>query len=218
MASGGTAPYTYLWAPGGQTTVLINNLSAGTYSVTVTDANGCSVTSTATVTQPASALSATSVSTNQIQGGAMGSVNVTISGGTSPYTSLWSNSATTEDLGSVAAGVYSCTITDANGCTQTIADTVNLVTGIGSVENTVGINLYPNPTKDVVTLDLTLSEASNVSVEVYNVTGQFISKSEHNNILSTKFVLDFTNEAVGVYYAKIKVNETTITRRIVVTR
>jgi hypothetical protein len=149
--TGGTFPYTYLWS-NGATTEDINGLISGTYSVTVTDANGCTKTASATITQPASALTASATATNATCGASNGSVNLTVGGGTSPYTYLWSNGATTEDISGLPAGTYSVMVTDANGCTATASATVNntggpvvTVTGTTNVlcfgQNTGSINI-----------------------------------------------------------------------------
>ena len=121
--SGGTGPYTYLWS-NGATTEDLASVPAGVYSVTVTDANNCTTPASATVTQPAAALAANAVPTNILCFGGNGAVDLTVSGGTGPYTYLWSNGATTEDLASVPAGAYSVTVTDANGCTAPANATV----------------------------------------------------------------------------------------------
>ncbi len=117
-ASGGTTPYTYLWN-GGQTTQTISSLIAGTYSVTVTDANGCTSVSAKIITQP-TILNTTITSTNvSCNGGNNGTATVTASGGTTPYTYLWTGGQTTASINTLVAATYSCTITDANSCTST---------------------------------------------------------------------------------------------------
>jgi gliding motility-associated-like protein len=122
--TGGTAPYTYLWSNGATTEDLVN-VAAGTYNVTITDANGCTALASGTVTGPAAALSGNTVVTNVLCfGNATGGVDLTVTGGTAPYTYLWSNGATTEDLTNVVAGTYDVIITDANGCTATASGTV----------------------------------------------------------------------------------------------
>lgn len=113
---GGTAPYTYNWGVGQPVTQDRTNLAVGTYNVTVTDAAGCTKTTSATITQPP-ALVLTSVATGSTCGSANGSINLTVSGGTSPYTFSWSNGATTEDISNVLAGSYTVTVTDFKGCT-----------------------------------------------------------------------------------------------------
>ena len=114
--SGGTSPYTYLWS-NGATTEDISGLAAGNYTVTITDANGCTTNLPFTVGTDNVTITATPVVTNTTCTASIGAINITVSGGTSPYTYLWSNGATTEDITGLAAGTYTVTITDANGCT-----------------------------------------------------------------------------------------------------
>ena len=116
-ASGGTGAYTYSWSTGA-TAQTITGLSANSYTVTITDANGCKASNPATVAGP-SALSATSPTpTNASCGKANGSAWVVASGGTAAYTYSWSNGATAPTITNVAAGTYTVTVTDKNGCTQ----------------------------------------------------------------------------------------------------
>jgi len=124
--TGGTSPYGYLWS-NGAITEDISNVVAGTYSVTATDANGCTTTTSVTISQPTAPLSAAiSGSINVLCfGNVTGSANLTVTGGTSPYSYLWSNNAITEDIANVVAGTYSVTATDANGCTTTTSVTIS---------------------------------------------------------------------------------------------
>ncbi len=113
--SGGTAPYSYSWSNGASTQDL-SGLGAGTYSVLITDSKGCSTTNSSTISQPA-ALSAQATSTAVLcNAGSTGSINLTVIGGTSPYTFGWSNSATSEDLTGLSTGNYSVLVTDSKGC------------------------------------------------------------------------------------------------------
>ena len=135
--TGGTAPYTYAWSNSVTTEDMIG-LSAGTYNVTVTDANGCTATASVTVTEP-TALSASAVASNAAcNGAANGSVDLTVTGGSSPYTYAWSNSATTEDVSGLSADTYNVTITDAHGCTTTASATVTQPTAINITTSTTG--------------------------------------------------------------------------------
>jgi gliding motility-associated-like protein len=123
--SGGTSGYTYVWSPSGGTSATASGLTPACYTVTVTDANGCTTTASVCVTQP-TALSATNTSTNATCGNNNGSGSVSPSGGTPGYTYLWSPSGGTAATATgLAAGVYTCLITDANGCTNTQTVTVN---------------------------------------------------------------------------------------------
>ncbi|HRF40319.1 MAG TPA: SprB repeat-containing protein, partial [Saprospiraceae bacterium] len=115
VASGGTAPYTYVWSNGVMGPELLN-ATAGTYSVTATEVNGCTVSRTITITQPTQ-LQATVTGVNAPCFGGTGSVSVTAVGGTAPYTYLWNNGATTAQVTGITAGTYMVTVTDVNLCT-----------------------------------------------------------------------------------------------------
>ncbi len=133
VATGGNTPYSYSWAPYGGTAATATGLAAGTYSVTVTDAGGCTATATATVSQPSSAISGTTVITNiACSGNSTGAINLTPAGGTAPYTFNWGGGITTEDRTGLAAGTYTVIITDANGCTATVNATVTQPTTVVS--------------------------------------------------------------------------------------
>ncbi|MEM6261857.1 MAG: PKD domain-containing protein [Bacteroidota bacterium] len=118
--SGGTAPYTYLWSDG-STGSDLSGVGAGMYSGTITDVNGCVLTSAMiTVSEPDPlALAVDGVGNEACPGDSNGFIFITISGGTMPYSYLWSNGATTPDLTNLPGGVYSGTITDDNGCVFT---------------------------------------------------------------------------------------------------
>jgi uncharacterized repeat protein (TIGR02543 family) len=124
--SGGTAPYSYLWADG-PTTEDRSSLVAGPYSLTITDVNGCSTVLNVTITEPAE-LVVSETHTPTCLGTPDGSIDVSVTGGTAPYSYLWSDGPTTEDRSALVAGNYSLTVTDANGCTGGVNVTISLRT------------------------------------------------------------------------------------------
>ncbi|MBS1625597.1 MAG: hypothetical protein JST83_16335, partial [Bacteroidetes bacterium] len=122
VASGGTGSYTYLWSSG-DTVQYITNLSVSApasstlYTVTVTDASGCTATASGTITNPSDISSTTSGTNLLCAGAANGTASVTtVSGGTGPYTYLWSNFAATQTISGLSGGLYRVVITDAHGC------------------------------------------------------------------------------------------------------
>jgi gliding motility-associated-like protein len=136
--TGGVAPFAYAWTgPNGFTSSSedISALCAGTYVLTVTDANGCSTSQTITLTQPAPVT--VGLAAAQFNGGynvscvgsCNGSINATIGGGTAPYSYSWIGPngfvAVTEDISTLCVGTYTLTVTDANGCTAT--QTITLI-------------------------------------------------------------------------------------------
>ena len=122
--SGGTPAYTYNWGSG-ITTQNRTGLTAGSYSVTVTDSKGCTATTSPSVGQP-TAISITPAITNVVcNGGTTGAISLTVSGGspfdpggTPYYTYLWNDGSASKNRTGLIAGTYSVTVTDANGCTQ----------------------------------------------------------------------------------------------------
>jgi gliding motility-associated-like protein len=127
--SGGTAPYTYSWSPSGGNASLASGLSAGNYTVTVTDNVGCSATLTFNITQPNELIASIASITPADCGVSNGAATITVSGGTAPYAYSWSPSGGSGPSASgLAAGSYVVTVTDQNGC----QDTANvLITTIG---------------------------------------------------------------------------------------
>lgn len=113
---GGTPNYQYAWSNGG-TTQTISGLAPGTYTVVVTDNNGCTNAQTVNVAAFNCALSATISASNVLCfGGADGQATMVVNGGTLPYTYLWSNGATTQTAANLSVGTYSVSATDAAGC------------------------------------------------------------------------------------------------------
>lgn len=118
VGSGGSGTYTFSWNTTA-TTATIDGLAAATYSVTVTDANGCTDSASATITAPSLLLAfATDLSQPTCNNSNDGSVAATQTGGTATYTYEWNTGATTSTVGSLTAGTYTVTVTDANGCTD----------------------------------------------------------------------------------------------------
>ncbi|MBK7570585.1 MAG: PKD domain-containing protein [Bacteroidetes bacterium] len=145
--SGGTAVYTYSWFPSGGTNANATGLTAGNYSVTVTDANGCTSSSTANVTQPVAMSLATS-STPATCGSANGSTTVVASGGASPYTYSWSpTGGTNASATNLTANSYTVIVTDANGCTTSTSESVSN-TGGPTIATSLGANVSCNGLND----------------------------------------------------------------------
>ncbi len=126
---GGTTPYTYTWSKVGNPSYSFTNanplnLSAGTYNLSVIDANGCSSSSSATITQPTSINVSANLTNILCNGANTGAINNTTTGGTGPYSYVWNTGDLTEDLTGISAGTYSVTVSDANACSTVQSYTI----------------------------------------------------------------------------------------------
>ena len=116
-ATGGMPPYTYLWNDAfAQTSATATGLTPGNYTVIVTDALGATASASVTITQPEQ-LTVNVIGDNpSVPGGSDGQATATPAGGTPGYTYMWNNGANTQTINGLTSGLYTVTVTDANGC------------------------------------------------------------------------------------------------------
>lgn len=127
-ANGGTGTYTYAWTPSGGSASVASGLAVGTYTCLVTDANGCTSLTSSTLTQPSVLNDAMSMQSTTC-GSSNGTATMFVLGGTPAYTYSWSPSGgTASTTTTIGTGLYTCIVTDVNGCTR--KDTIT-VTNLG---------------------------------------------------------------------------------------
>jgi len=201
---GGVPPYTYQWPSGtnGGTTNSASNLCAGTYNVTVYDANGDSTIQVVELENP-TALSV-SASVQGVSMGNDGAIDLNVSGGSGTKTFAWTGpngfTANTEDLDSIADGAYTVIVTDGNGCDTIVSILVEL-TGINSLANH-SFSMYPNPTDGAVTI---AAKASIKSVRVMDMLGNLVM--ENSFTTSTKLDLNLMNLNSGLYLIEVQTED-----------
>ena len=195
--TGGTAPYTYSWSNGASTEDL-SLLAAGVYTVTVTDAYGCSKETSATVNESEVllSLSAAPIAVS-CKGSSDGSVDLTVTGGTAPYTYSWSNGASTEDLSLLAAGVYTITVTDAYGCKKEATATVNESSPPSLSINDVEVN--ESVGKATLTVTLSTARACDVSFTVNTANNTALAPGDYTTVSSTIYTIPGGSTTVTVY-------------------
>lgn len=125
IVTGGNSGYAYVWS-NNVTGNVISNLCAGLYSVVVTDSKGCTGSGSVNVSEPLQSLAAscTVIKNASYQGASDGQMSASATGGVSPYSYMWSNGNNTQVISNLTAGVYTATITDANGCTSVTSCTI----------------------------------------------------------------------------------------------
>lgn len=138
--TGGTAPYNFVWNTNPtQNGATANNLCPGTYVVAIVDANFVATSDTVVITEPSVLSSSGNTIDVTCSNGNGGAIDLTVSGGTVPYSYLWSNGSTTQDLNNISAGSYTVLVNDANGCqlsdTFTINQPSNAISAIISSNN-----------------------------------------------------------------------------------
>ncbi len=137
-ATGGSLPYTYQWSNGSNSNQ-ISSLNPGNYSITITDANGCSTQENINIAAgPCNLQISTSTQNPSSPTATDGNTNVTIVSGIGPYTFLWSNNQTTNSISELPTGAYTVTVTDINGCTA--SESVTLQADIIACALTVDIS------------------------------------------------------------------------------
>jgi len=200
-AVGGTSPYNWLWNTGVSGSI-VTNLSAGTYVLTVTDANNCQVTDTFEINEP-DAL---------VAGITQNGYVLTVSGpngGTLPYSYSWyEQSSPFSSLGGglnyvvSSYGTYYVEVTDANGCEVT-SNSVSYDEGpLGAIDiSDLEIEVYPNPFRDEVTIDFG-RVIFDGKVNLVDVYGKLVETYELSS--TDKFVIERTNKSSGIYFIELE--------------
>jgi hypothetical protein len=210
----GNDTYTYQWS-NGATTEDLTNLIPGTYSVTITASNGCAYSETYEVISACMGYAATAEITDDMNNNT-GAIDVTVSGGTSPFTFMWSNGEETEDISNLSSGDYTIEITDAIGCIFTDSYFVDNLVGVEDVEGLTTLTLSPNPSNGFFEVALEMERNVTVQLSVFNSIGQEIYRIPGQSFTNHTYQIDLTNEAKGTYWVRLKIDGDVVTRNITV--
>lgn len=195
---GGISPYVNGWSTGATSNAL-TALCAGTYEITIMDAIGCSATTTTALSQPTQLAATDSVYANSCAGCNSGMASVDVQGGTTPYTYAWSNGQTTALNVYLNPGVYSYTVTDANGCIVSGSATIEEITSYGTNVTDANATLYPNPFNDACVLTVNgLESRGNMRFDLYNALGQRVRSlavTQRTTVIAKQMLVP------GVYHA-----------------
>ncbi|MCE3278580.1 MAG: hypothetical protein K0S44_771 [Bacteroidetes bacterium] len=200
--TGGPAPYTFNWVPAGGMGQCLTNAVAGTYTLCVTNSNGCMVCKPVTITEPTQ-ITATEIVTNASCSSCCdGSVQVAPSGGTPGYTYLWQpNLVTTPTATDLCTMTYTYCITDANGCVFCDNATVSFSTGIDDLSEDMLFSLFPNPNNGTFSLAHNASEC--FSLMIMDELGKEVHSAQ---LCGSHNALELKLEN-GIYLLRVKTEE-----------
>ena len=207
----GIYPYQYAWSNGSNTQDL-ENLYQGMYTVTVTDAAGCTLTSTFEVTNLNKISPVVSITNASPPSLSNGSVMIeTINGGVPPFSFEWSNGSTSQSLEDVPAGNYIVTITDNDDCQHVFGYVVySLTTAAGEVpENPVQMNLYPNPVQSGHSFHIAMESdlSGKVNITIFSPDGKLVSQ-DSIELLPGQTIKTLAAPATsGLYFVQIQMED-----------
>jgi N-acetylneuraminic acid mutarotase len=196
--TGGTQPYSYQWAIG-DTTDCIDNVPAGLYVLTITDATGCTGQASVTVTQPAPLTIFVNAINASCSSCTDGSASANPAGGTIPYSYLWSTGAVLPFINNLAPGTYTCCVTDFNACVSCDTFSVSFTSGI---DDPAGFyfSAGPNPFTDVLTITVADVALLPAPFKLYDISGRLMM---HGLLEKEINVLDAVQLDAGIYIVEI---------------
>jgi len=207
--SGGVAPYSYTWsgsnAPTGPEQT---GLTAGTYSVSVTDLRGCVSEVSIVIEQPAPIAVAVIEVQPDVNGAGSGAIDIAVTGGVAPYQYSWIYNgnvvSTVEDPANLAAGTYLLRFVDANGCTTTIDVIVESVSGISTPDFAHGLLVYPNPTSSELRLVFSRPLEEPLTLQLYDMVGRQLTPTTLIAKGTEQYVVSVDNLPGGVYVLQMR--------------
>ncbi len=214
IPTGGTSPYTYAWSNNLGTSATANNMAAGTYTITVTDANGCFTVDTVSVTAP-SAISITSntVVANSDPSNPNGSITIVASGGTGALTYQLNNGTpqAVNVFTGLNFGAFTVTVIDANQCTASTTLLVPNFTSVRDMDADKALTVSPNPTNGILNIKTDNNQLGS-QLRIVSITGQELFTSRIN---STMITYDMSHLSKGVYFVQLIGNQKVSSKRVI---
>lgn len=214
-ASGGISPYMYFWTPSSQTTATATGLCAGSYTLIVTDGNGCTASAFVNIIQPTPLIVTTSSTTESCTNCCDATATVNPSGGTAPYIFSWSTtpSQSGQTATGLCAGTYTVCVTDANGCTNCDTITINPISGIQNISREDQMSIYPNPTNDIFYFET--GRAETIEFVIYDLLGKKVGNGILPLAVRSYEAVDVCSLKPGIYFITVYLPGRTETLRLI---
>lgn len=219
--TGGAEPFSFMWSdPDGQMTQTATGLSANTYTVTVTDADGCSTIAEVEVGEPLALEVTVDEVTNETGTNMDGAISITVTNGAGDLTYEWILNGTVvstdEDPTGLSAGEYTLVATDANGCTVETTVIVDMVSSAFDAILAGKISLFPNPASEQVNVRFELPQTMEVSMTLLDLTGRPVLPEFRESLSERTLVLEMNGLSAGVYSLRIVADESVVIKRVIV--
>lgn len=218
---GGVEPYVYLWS-NNATTASIQNLSGGTYTVTITDAIDCETVITQQLAAPSPITIIPSGIEQPSQGQSNGAVYVDVFGGNGIYSYAWLlNGApfvNSEDLTSAPAGEYELQVTDGNGCVSTFAFTLTETVGTSQPGEQVFAEVFPNPARDKATLAVAFPTTRALYWSITDANGRVLKNQAAGQVREQNISLEIKDLPAGAYQVRVITEHEHFVQPLVVVR
>jgi hypothetical protein len=225
IATGGTGMYKVLWSTMSAAPKL-SNLTAGIYTVTISDSPGCTDVATYELSQPTPLAVVSSTIQNESAAGMDGSVSVTVGGGTPQYSYQWSDAglfeipgATLDFLGGQKAGWYFIKIMDVNGCSLLDSFEIKKTsTGLPLLPDDwhAWAHLFPNPTDGRLSLRLQLPQTLPVSVQLLDALGRVVQATDPVPLSEHTLDFDLSQQPAGLYIMRLQLGDNVLTKKLLV--
>jgi SprB repeat/Secretion system C-terminal sorting domain len=212
-------PVSYGWS-NNATTPNLEKQAAGNYTLTITDANGCTTSASLNITQPqALALKVTQI-TKATGTSSNGAIDITLSGGTKPYTFYWKKDGVaignnTQNLINLAAGTYELVVTDANNCTIKSEQVIlQSTTAVEDIHGLLSYKFYPNPTYGILNISLQISDNQTITAQLMDIYGKIIDRKTAVSTAIFQETFDLSGLPTAVYLLQLQVGEKKIVEKI----
>ena len=212
----GIPPYSFSW-DNADTTEDISGLTAGTYLVTILDGNGCPYFDSVSVAEP-TALMLTTSSVSDSANTGVGSASVMVTGGTLPYSYAWNGTPGSADTTGLTLGSYMVSVTDGNGCIDSASVMIEDVVGLSPIDYVASLSIAPNPTSGMAHLAVELYENAEIAVSIFSIRGELIESVKQSNVSRLSHQIDLSTYADGIYFVRLRVNEQTISKKMILNR
>ncbi len=213
----GAEPYTIKWDNGFEG-LTQSQLSAGTYTVTITDFNGCVESYTYEISTPDKLEASIDYIThiNNSNGTSKGAIKINVDGGTAPYTYLWTSSssefmATTKNIDNLDLNCYHLELTDANDCESSFDVCISDYTSVEDEDITKKLSIYPNPANDKLYITIDDVVPNSIEAAIYDLSGKLILK---HAVANNKMELKISDINDGLYFLQIRIEDNLLYKKI----